>query len=237
MDHKSSQASAYTSLKCDNNKTNRLQRKRRAVSGVENEIPSEKKKKCPYVVDLSLDKMKNLGKDVVNEAFKEKLKQYSSCTVHYYTDGSRTDIGGVRVGCAVTTEKAVIASRRLRNSLTSTDSEYCALIMAGNIIKTDTNNTDFLVVSDAKGALQPLYNAYTRRRKKYSKIALATANQYELLSLSKNITFLFVPSHLDIPGNETADKAAKEASFSDCSPCICLQAKCTCNVEWGCLVV
>ena len=71
-------------------------------------------------------------------------------------------------------------------------------------IKSDSNNTDFVIFTDSLSSLQFLDNGDLDHRIKIRILKL-------LHSIDKNIILEWVPGHTSIKGNDLADKAAKDS--------------------------
>ena len=126
-----------------------------------------------------------------------------------YTDGSK---------CAEKASAAVVtalntSSTRLPNSASIFSAECKALLMALNYVKIGTHDK-VVIFTDSLSVLQSLEGM-----KLDNPLILKIIEQHHhIRSTGKNIVFCWVPSHVNIKGNELADRAAKSALSNDPSP-------------------
>jgi len=69
----------------------------------------------------------------------------------------------------------------------------------------------FVIISDSLSALESILNPYSTNE-------LVQHIQEMISTSNKTFTFMWVPSHVGISGNETADKLANEASLNQNTP-------------------
>ena len=125
-----------------------------------------------------------------------------------YTDGSKTQEG---VGFAVYGENLII-----QNSLPSWATVYTAELLAikyalDAVSVHKLNNV--VIFSDSQSSLEAV-KTYTPQNK------LVLEIQYMLYKLKQShisVSLCWIPSHIGIRGNESADKYAKEATSLPCS--------------------
>lgn len=128
---------------------------------------------------------------------------HAECTP-IYTDGSKTSDG---VGAA-----AVFPDSTLSHSLPEHASiftaELVAILLALARILASDSASPYVIFSDSLSALQALQVISTR-----SPIVLEVQRFLFLLhSRRKSVSFCWIPSHIGIPGNESADKEAVRAA-------------------------
>ena len=126
--------------------------------------------------------------------------------VALFTDGSKGDEG---VGYAVVTPDGIKA-KRLPNAASIYTAELSAIRRAIVCIGRSPGE-QFTIFSDSLSALQSSCDAFTLHPiiKKIHRL---------LNALTKTVTFCWVPSHIGVNKNETADQAAKEASTAEVQP-------------------
>ncbi|KAK3609526.1 hypothetical protein CHS0354_041577 [Potamilus streckersoni] len=141
--------------------------------------------------------------------------QYSAHT-HIYTDSSKQ--GSKQSASNITTAAFVIPSQQITNKtrITNGTSIFSAELWAINqaIYWTHTQlNTKFLIITDSLSALLALNST-----KPTARINLKEDTLYQIRLLNSNnktIEFLWVPSHIQLLGNNKADQAANEALALD----------------------
>ena len=155
----------------------------------------------PYVIQINFTMLtttkQNLTPNEANIKFLQMLSLYERYTP-VYTDGSVKDN---RTSCAL-----VIKDRNYLYHLPDHTSiftaEMYAISMAIDKIK-DSPETNFLICSDSLSALQTLKSGIEN--------SLSHKIMHKIATTNKTIKLEWVPSHMDIPGNEAADKKAGEA--------------------------
>jgi ribonuclease HI len=129
--------------------------------------------------------------------------------IHIYTDGSKLDDN--RVGCAfVAPLSSESGMFRLNNGVSIFTAELYAIQAALEFISNSNHSTKkYLILSDSRSALQALLSEGRNRMQLINQIK----NLYlQLTKNNYNISFVWVPSHTGISGNELADKAAGQAA-------------------------
>jgi len=136
-----------------------------------------------------------------------RAKYYEICDQYQdycklYADGS---MSGDQVGSAAicgTTTKIV----RLPNGVSIFRAELYAITMAHNIIYRNKEN-NFIIFSDSMSSLQ----AVKSLRLELDLVYQIIKDYSQLTASGKRIVVCWIPSHVNIPGNEKADSAAKSA--------------------------
>ena len=126
---------------------------------------------------------------------------------HIYTDGS-SDPTSKHTGFGVhTTQPAkTTQSFRLPNNQSIFTAELMGMASALHN-QESKKHKKILILTDSLSGLQALQNKNTKNRPKLINQILKSAN--DLTKAGKQITFLWIPAHVGIYGNENADKAAK----------------------------
>ena len=157
------------------------------------------------------------------EIISEFLKHKHNSHIDIYTDGSKTDTG-VGAGIAICkTANSVFRSIHKAQSSKATilTAELKAISMALHELEKQTNKS-CVIYSDSKGALQSI--------QQYDPVNPITLNiqckmNRHKYRLGNTILFCWVPAHCNIPGNEHADKAAKQGSKVAASSNLSVTAK------------
>ena len=118
-----------------------------------------------------------------------------------FTDGSKDGetVGAAAVCCRM------IHSVRLPDNTSIFSAEAHAILLALDIVQQTTTNTKFVILSDSMSCLQSIQNMNLQ-----NPLILNICNKIHRLSTSGNsICFIWIPSHIGIPGNTLADSEAK----------------------------
>ena len=156
--------------------------------------------------------LSNLCKDTSSLVFIQKYNEindeHSYCTP-IYTDGSKDND---RVGCAAIINNISIKQRLPSNASIFT-AEMKAIDLALDAIA-ESEDDHFILFSDSLSVLLSLQN-----KKMDNPLVVNRLYKLHLLSIAhKTIFFCWIPSHISIRGNETADMAAKESLDFNITP-------------------
>lgn len=120
-----------------------------------------------------------------------------------YTDGSKTDS---RTGFSVIVDGNIIR-KRTHNQISIYSVESMAIIEALRWISNQERVGSYIICTDSLSVINSL-----EKKKIKSILKDKIINLYnDLISNGTFITFCWIPSHIGIPGNEKADKEAKQA--------------------------
>ena len=119
---------------------------------------------------------------------------------HIYTDGSKD---GEKVGCAVLSGNHC-NSLRIPDSSSVFTAEAKAIDLALDFINSCFLSDKFLIFSDSLSVLKAL-NHTSSRNSQIQKLL----KKHHKITKSKEILFCWLPSHIDITGNEAADSKRK----------------------------
>lgn len=136
----------------------------------------------------------------------ESLKESFGNHVAIYTDGSKTNKA---VSCAVVSDTCT-KSHRLRSVTTIFSAEMYAIVVAINYILQNHFKTS-VIYTDSLSCLQALCSLHKPKN------FLVQRAQYlasRVINKGNSLTVCWVPSHVGIPGNESADRAATAALTS-----------------------
>ena len=135
--------------------------------------------------------------------FLDHLSRHHPAAVAIYTDGSKTSDSS---GFAVVKSGEVVISKRMSGTASIYTCELSAIYEALISIPPETHSA--VIVTDSLSALQGVEDLQTSN-------ALICDIQREILKLQGSqtgISLCWVPSHVGVPGNEMADKAAQDAT-------------------------
>jgi ribonuclease HI len=127
-----------------------------------------------------------------------------------YTDGSKCE-GKVASAASINNQTLV---KRLPDNSSVFSAEMTAILLALSYVS-KTNNRHFLILSDSLSSLQAL-NSFDTTNPLLQEVLF---NLIHLEKSGKSIVFCWIPSHVGIPGNENADRAAKLALSSPYEHC------------------
>ena len=135
--------------------------------------------------------------------FNDHISQHHGHQFPIYTDGSKSKMG---VGCSAASLRGCIKMKLMAESSIFTAELYgllCALKITESI-----HQEEFILLCDSRSALSVLLH-YDSTHPLISRIVRYVI---KLQRMNKKIQFCWCPSHVDIPGNEKADKMAVEAA-------------------------
>ena len=121
---------------------------------------------------------------------------------HIYTDGSKD---GEKVGCAFTSGSHS-SSLRIPDGSPVFTAEAKAIDLALDFINNCSLYDKFVIFSDSLSVLKALNHTSSRN----TQIQKVLEKHHEIAKTNE-IIFCWLPSHINITGNETADRKAKEA--------------------------
>jgi ribonuclease HI len=131
--------------------------------------------------------------------------------IQIYTDGSKD---GNRVAAAMVHRHSVVVTARLPDGSSIFSAEAHAVVLALEFIEAH-GSSRFVIFSDSMSCLQAINNA-----KWSNPIIRCILEKCHVLCLAgKEIHFCWIPSHVDIPGNDRADSEARAALKSPMSDC------------------
>ena len=139
--------------------------------------------------------------------FNEHMRQHHSHQFPIYTDGAKNETG---VGCSAASLRGCIRMKLMPESSIFT-AELCGLLCALKIVES-INQQEFIIFCDSRSALSITMH-YDSTHSLISKIIRYCL---KLKRMNKKVQFCWCPSHVDIPGNEKADKMATEVATSNC---------------------
>ena len=139
--------------------------------------------------------------------FLDHLNEEHSDSRHIYTDGSKT---ADATGCAAVS-LLNITRCRLNPKCSIFTAELYAIKAAINLIDTDNQSRHHTIISDSRSVLQIIENPTVSH-------PIVSAIQSQIIQCQergKHISLCWLPSRVDVSGNERADKEAKSAATDD----------------------
>ncbi|KAG5866733.1 hypothetical protein JTB14_015380 [Gonioctena quinquepunctata] len=168
------------------------------------EVPSWDIVPLDICLDLQKYKKGEFNRSIILMEFHRIIDRYSDCHI-IYTDRSKTDTGS---GCA-------ISSLGICHSWSSPRE---ASVYTTELLRYFTNyriyriqHKKFVICTDSLSSVQALQDPFSRD----PLVRIILARIHWLRSQNESVTFLWIPSHYGIAGNELVDSAAKEAAQED----------------------
>lgn len=142
---------------------------------------------------------------------KIRLDTEYSDYLRFFTDGSKQE--GGNVGCAWTCPQLDITNTfRLNQDTSIVTAELYALVKVMDfLVASPYLHEKIVVVTDSKSSLQELHSANPSRSELVLRLK-TLVHQLQHTHPGIQVAFLWVPGHSGIAGNESADKAAKQAA-------------------------
>lgn len=161
-------------------------------------------------VDIELLIIKGCSRstDIVSEYYRYMDNMYKD-SIQIFTDGSK-DLQSETTGSAVYIPSHNVGiNKRTSDSLSVYTVELYAILLA--LEWTEQSGWDNIVIcSDSVSALMSIKSGVTRNHQELLYEILFTNSR--ISRHGKNITYLWVPAHVGIQGNERVDRLAKEAT-------------------------
>jgi ribonuclease HI len=160
--------------------------------------------KTEHKYDISLTKFdkRNTSNEVLKTEFNKKINKYKQKGYEaYYTDGSKTGDG---YGCAVI-EGSNVHRFRCHSYSSVYSTELFAVSRAINIADR-RKKTKIIICTDSLSAVKGIQDSQTKH-------PLVKEIQDQLTKTRTIFTFMWIPSHVGILGNEKADVEAKQATL------------------------
>lgn len=168
----------------------------------------------PPEVDLTLqDYLANTGYTHVKHAVHRCLQQYSDRTF-VYTDGSFTNDGRAS-SCFHVPSLDYHEAYRLTNGTSIYAAEMVAILKAMEWVNR-TQQTNTIVLSDCQSVLQSMMQQRSQRRPMLLQRLLATYEDDRSRHPTTPTILVWIPSHMGIDGNETADKLCRQVTRNPC---------------------
>ena len=158
-------------------------------------------RKPNILFDLHTNKKTASNANIMKQNFQVLQSRYTEYQ-HIYTDGSKV---GEKVGCAVISGNHC-NSLRIPDGSSVFTAEAKAIDLALDFINSCFLTDKVLIFSDSLSVLKALNDTSSRN----SQIQKLLEKHHEITK-RKEILFCWLPSHVDITGNEAADRKAKES--------------------------
>ncbi|GFX89708.1 RNase H domain-containing protein [Trichonephila clavipes] len=169
-----------------------------------------------FHVDLSIQisKQKELPCNLKQLAL-ERINNVHKDAVHMYTDGSKhsRDCSGSGIYISFRDQEIKI-QRKNPVSCSVFRSELVAILEGLKSIESLPQLHDICIFSDSRSPIQHLANWHNVRDRKGTDIL----KMLKRLSLSRQIHFQWIPSHVNISGNEIADSLARAGAGETTTP-------------------
>lgn len=166
------------------------------------------------LVDLQLNIIKNEKERCVsmNIAVVNYLNQNYNNSVQIFTDGSKNPQSGYTAAAIYIPHIEQSTVKRLSNDISVFTTELMAIFIAMIWVE-ESNIKDTVICSDSFSALCSLKSGKSDARQDILYDILQIL--YRINPLDKNISFLWIPAHVGVEGNEIVDKLAKTGLKKD----------------------
>ena len=160
----------------------------------------------PFSVDTSLTRvLRKSDPELKCQALaREAISRYDGL-LHVYTDGSKDEAG--RVACSVCIpERNVRVKLRLSDNLSVYTAELAAIYKSLEIVSSLDTDKDIVIFTDSLSSAMSIDSGRSAARSDLVQLIYNCR-----MNIPRCVTVVWIPSHVGIAGNETADKLAKEA--------------------------
>ena len=195
-----------------------MQEPANAIPWPTNHLPTWTLEKPHIKTDSPQNLTKKENPNYLNALAKETIATRYKNHLQVYTDGSlQTDKSA---GCAATVPDLKITKKaKLNNGISIFTAELHAIHLACNILLELQARPQApyaaVILTDSKSALQALNRKHNQNRRELTSEIKHQCHQ--LITQGLDLTLQWIPSHAGIPGNDTADREAKNA-VTDGSP-------------------
>jgi ribonuclease HI len=157
-----------------------------------------------------ISKKQDIDPDVFKNIALDYLEIYKN-SIHIYTDGSKLNNGATALGI-FSKELNTYTSLRLTNNDSVFDAELRAIYLALELIREQQEkDRQYLILTDSLSALRYIK---TLTQKELHKIDTDIISSHQtIIESGKRLMILWIPSHVNITGNETADQLAKQGTL------------------------
>ena len=159
-------------------------------------------------IGLTTEVRKSEAPDILASLTREKINSYAD-RVHVYTDASKLAGGEVGIGCLIMNSgnlQALQKSLRITDNVTVYTGELMAIKLAFESILQATNERSprsFAIFSDSLSVIEAFRHGRCRSRPNLFNEVIDL-----MAATAIDVVLVWVPSHIGISGNETADKLA-----------------------------
>lgn len=159
---------------------------------------------CLCIDDVHRSKRFHSSDNLLKNSLNTIQRKYSDC-FQIYTDGSKDDNG---IGASFYDSQANITAKfKINSDISILEAELIAIYECLSYIRSCDGNK-FVVLSDSKSALQHIARCTSVKRG--LPVAYGILETFlNLKDYGKEVKFQWIPSHINLIGNEAADRGAK----------------------------
>lgn len=164
-------------------------------------------------VDMAILNIKHRNKtaDLVQEYYIHRYRKYSD-HVQIFTDGSKNPETEATGAAVMIPSHQMGFNRRTTDYLSVYAVELVAILLALKWAE-DMRESKILICSDSVSSLSSIKSGTSKYHHDLVYEILFTYSR--ITRLGKDVVLMWVPAHSGIPGNEKADKVAKEAVMKE----------------------
>ena len=156
--------------------------------------------------DLIISSKKDYNPDVLKLIYTEHIEEAHADSMQVFTDGSKNQNG---TGCAYVLNNEENSFKLEKHSSIFTAELYSIFKVLQRI--ENVHNRNFTILTDSKSSIQAIQNINNSH-------PIVSKIQSWLIMMQaryKTVKLCWVPSHINIAGNERADRLAKEVATAE----------------------